>query len=285
MGHEPKWKDGAELELDWGARQPRPQSGDDAPATTGLVPLMEASGVEARAGKGMPGDPRHMSVSLRHSLDAVLTAPRLRMRQQRELLEMLIGWEGRNRYEVCDEHGRGSLFVGETGDGWGSRLMRNFWPFYRARLECMTPSGTLALALEHPWSFLFARAEVLAWDGRALGTIVQRFRLLGRRFDIVTPAGAVVATIEGPLLKPWTFQVFQRGEEVAVIRKHWSGLFQETFSDADNYSIEFHPPCTDGRLRQLVLAAAFLMDLTYFDNRKSGGSIFNVGLNLWDFWS
>ncbi|MCE9668593.1 scramblase [Myxococcus stipitatus] len=272
MGHPPKWDDGTELELDWGARQRGPEPGADAATDGATAPASapEELAIEARAGKGAPGDPRNMSLSLRQSLDAVLTAPRLRMRQQREVLEMLVGWEGRNRYEVCDEQGRGSLFVGETGDGWASRLIRNFWPFYRARLECMTPGGMMALAVERPWSFLFARAEVFAWDGRELGTLVQRFRFFSRCFDIVTPGGAVVATVQGPFFKPWTFQVLQRGVEQAVIRKHWSGLLQEAFSDADNFSIEFHPSCTDGRLRQLVVAAALLVDLTYFDNRKSG---------------
>ncbi|NVJ22224.1 MULTISPECIES: phospholipid scramblase-related protein [Myxococcus] len=263
MGNKPWAGDDTTLELDWGARAPRPRA--DEPG----VPQEEPP-EEMLAGKGPPGDPRYMSVELRLSLEAVLTAAQVRMRQFREALEILIGWEGKNRYEVCDAEGRDTVYVGETGEGFASQLLRNFWPFYRARLECMTVGGTLALAVELPWHLFFARAEVSAWDGRLMGTIVQRFRFFTRRFDILSPAGVVMATVHGPFFKPWTFRILQRGEEVAVIRKRWSGLLQETFSDADNFSLDFQPACSDGRLRQMVLAAALLVDLTYFDNRKSG---------------
>lgn len=278
MGDKPWPGNDANLELDWGARAPRPQA--DEP---GASPLQQEPPQEVLAGRGPPGDPRYMSLELRLSLEAVLTAAQVRMRQFRETLEILIGWEGKNRYEVCDADGRNTVYVGETGEGWASRLKRNFWPFYRARLECMTVGGTLALAMELPWHILFARAEVTAWDGRLMGTLVQRFRFFGRQFDILSPAGVVMATVEGPLLKPWTFRILQRGEEVAVIRKRWSGLLQETFSDADNFSLDFQPACNDGRLRQMVLAMALLVDLTYFDNRKNrsmfggGGDLFNLG--------
>ncbi|MCK8499964.1 phospholipid scramblase family protein [Myxococcus fulvus] len=274
MGDKPGWGTDSELELDWGARKARPE-----PQDAGASPPEEPA--PALAGKGPPGDPRYMSVELRLSLEAVLTAATLRMRQFREALEILIGWEGKNKYEVCGEDGRGTVYVGETGEGWMSRLARNFWPFYRARLECMTVGGTLAMAVELPWHLFFARAEVTAWDGRPMGDIVQRFRLFGRCFDIVSPTGAVLATVEGPFWRPWTFRILQRGEEVAVIRKKWSGLLQETFSDADNFSLEFQPSCTDGRLRQLVLASALLVDLTYFDSRKNR-SLFGTGADIVD---
>lgn len=252
----------AELELDWGGRS-RPGTPSDAAPEAG-------ADLDGKPGKGMPGDPQHMSLELRLALAGLLEGPGLRVQQQKEWAEILVGWETRNRYVASDANGRPVVYVGETGDGWQSSVLRNFWPFYPVRLECMTLGGTLALTVERPWSFLFARAEVTAWDGRPLGRIQQRWRFVGRRLDILSPAGVELATVEGPYFKPWTFQVKQKGVEVAVIRKQWAGLAQEMFTRADNFGVEFKPGCTDPRLRQLILAATLLVDFTYFEQKGRG---------------
>lgn len=268
MSKKPDLASASELELDWGSRERRAPPSNDTPP-----PLAEVA-PPSGAGKGAPGDPRYMGLELRHAVAGLLEAPSLRMRQFRSTVEFLVPWEARNQYEVCDELGRVAVYVGETGDGWRSALLRNFWPFYKARLECMTVGGTLALAVERPWTLLFARAEVTAWDGRPLGRVQQRFTLLGRRLDLLTPAGVVMATVEGPWWKPWTFRVMQKDAEVAVIRKKWSGLLHEMMTDADNFTLDFAPECSDGRLRQLILAAALLVDLTYFEKRgDNSGSL------------
>ncbi|HZI05248.1 MAG TPA: phospholipid scramblase-related protein, partial [Archangium sp.] len=149
-------------------------------------------------------------------------------------------------------------------------------------LECRTQGGTLALRLTRPWTFFFAHVKVYAWDGRQLGYIQQRFNLLHRAFDLCTPAGVVMATLEGPAWKPWTFHIKQRGEEVATIRKQWSGLIREALTDSDFFGVEFHPGLTDARLRQLVLAATLMVDLCYFEERSSSGPL-SWFFDLFDF--
>ncbi len=263
MSHEHGRKpDDSGLELDW--------KGRTTPEERALAP---APGLpEAQAGRGAPGEPRYMSMELRTVLAPLFEGPGLRVRQLREWPEMLVGWETRNRYEAIDLDGRFMLYLGETGEGWGNALLRNFWPFRRVEMECVTQGGTRALSLQQPWTFFFKYVEVTAWDGRQLGYIQQRFGVLRRTFDLCTPAGVVMATLEGPQWRPWTFYVKQRGEEVAIIRKQWSGFGTEVFSDADNFGVEFKPGLTDPRLRQMVLAATLMVDLLYFENRESSGS-------------
>jgi hypothetical protein len=279
-----KWREEeVELELDWGSRAPRTPGAEPLIASADPAALAEVPSGEA--GRGPPGDPRYMSHELRTVLAPLLEGGvELRMRQLREWGEILIGWEARNRYEVCDAEGRPLVYVGEAGDGWGSALLRNFWPFRRVRLECMTLGGTLALAVERPWTFFFARAEVLAWDGRLMGTLQQRFSLLRRRLEVLSPGGVVMATVEGPLWRPWTFLVRQRGEEVAAIRKRWGGLLHEAFTDADTFGVELRPECTDARLRQLLLGVALLVDLTYFENRQSSQGASGFLPNVFSFF-
>jgi hypothetical protein len=258
------------LELDW--------KGRTAPEERAQVAAL----AEAGAGRGAPGDPRHMGIELRTVLAGLLEGSAVTVRQQREWAEILVGWETRNRYEASDLDGRFMLYIGETGGGWGQALLRNFWPFRQVELECMTQGGTMALRVTRPWTFFFTHVEVYAWDGRQLGYIQQRFNLLHRAFDLCTPAGGLMATLEGPLWKPWTFYIKQHGKEVATIRKQWSGLGTEMFSDSDNFGVEFKPDLTDGRLRQMVLAATLMVDLCYFENRQSKSSTVGSLLDIFD---
>ncbi|VDM35610.1 unnamed protein product [Hydatigera taeniaeformis] len=46
--------------------------------------------------------------------------------------------------------------------------------------------------------------------------------------------------------------------QLGAIRKEWSGLVQEFFTDADNFSVTF-PHDLDSRAKMLVLCAAFLL--------------------------
>jgi uncharacterized protein YxjI len=254
-------QDDSGLALDWqGRTAPEQRTRDTALATVG-------------AGRGAPGDSRHMSPELRHELAPLLEGDGFGVRQIHEWGEILVGWETRNRYEASGSDGNFMLYIGETGEGWGNALLRNLWPFRRVELECMTKGGTLALSLNRPWTFFFTRVEVKAWDGRLLGTIEQRFSLLRRSFELCSPGGAVMATLEGPLWRPWTFFVKQRGEEVATIRKQWSGLVREAFTDSDFFGVEFHPGLTDARLRQMVLAATLMVDLCYFENRSTSSPL------------
>lgn len=209
---------------------------------------------------------------MRWTLAPLLEGPGFTIRQALQWPEIFVGWETRKRYEVADRTGRPIVYAGETGVGLASSLARNFWPFRKLRLEMMTLSGTLALALNRPWSFFFARFDVEAWDGRPLGCVRQRFRLFGRRIDLTSPAGILLATARSTMLHPWTFRLEAHGTELATIRKKWSNLAQEMMTDADNYDIELLPSLRDGKLRQLVLATALAIDLTWFENKDSKSS-------------
>src|SRR5512133_1095431 len=123
------------------------------------------------------------------------------------------------------------------------------------------------MAVNKPFTWLFRRFDIESWDGRPMFTLQQRFTFLNRRYDVLTPGGATVATIEGPLLHPWTFHV-KKGEEVlATIRKQWGGIGLEAMTDADNFGVEMKPGLKDPRLRQMVLAATLAIDLAHFENR------------------
>ena len=263
--------DDSGIELDWKGRAPREQG---APP-----PTPQQQGL-AQAGRGLPGEAQYMSEDLRLQLGELLTGPGLKIRQFREALQMLVGWDQANQYEVASIEGRPVFYAAEQR-GALSALLRNFNPFHKRHVECLTLAGTVAMTIDFPFTFFFRRGEVRAWDGRIMGRIQQRFSLLRISVDIQTPGGATVLTIQGPVLKifsfrDWVFTVRQGERVVARIKKHWSGWFAETFSNADNFSVEFEDGFTDARLRQLMVAAALTLDLVNFEQKSDRGSAFNL---------
>jgi len=218
-----------------------------------------------------------MGSELGLSLEPLLKGDGLIVRQDVEWSQVLMGWNARNHYAVRDLTYRLVLYVGETGEGWGASLARNFWPFRQVCLEMMTPGGIVALQVRRRWRWWMARLEVDAWDGRLLGVIQQRWRWFRRYFEVLEPSGEILAAIEGGIWRPWTYPVTSRGVEVAVIRKRWSGLGRQVFTNADEFGIELRPTLTDGRLRQMLLAATIAIDLVAYDDRQKRGLLARLG--------
>jgi uncharacterized protein YxjI len=207
----------------------------------------------------MPSDSLALSVLQRHRA--------LRVRQTKEWGEILVGLEGRNRYQVVGDDGQTVFIAGEVGSGLGLLLLRSFLKASRPfTMELKTPGGATALRLKRPWRFWLSHMEVEDDAGHVLGSIHQRFAFFARLYDVLSPSGELLATLRGPFFKPWTFHIEQNGQEVGLIQKRWSGFGKEMFTDADNFGVSFEN-VRDARLRTLVVAATFLLDFVHFENR------------------
>ncbi|MFQ3325092.1 MAG: hypothetical protein ACI90U_002924 [Pseudomonadales bacterium] len=72
----------------------------------------------------------------------------------------------------------------------------------------------------------------------------------------------------GLLLRPWTFIIKSDGEEVGKITKKWSGLLKESFTEADNFGVEF-PITWDVRLKALFLGMVFSIVFLHFEDKNN----------------
>lgn len=197
------------------------------------------------------------------NLQAIQGVTHLRVRQRREIGEILTGWETKNRYEIEDPTGRTILWAGETGGGLGSLALRQFFGSKRPfTLEVKDLSGSTVLVMKRPWRWWLSYAEVFDGAGRPMGAIRQKFALLTRRYEVMAPG--LTAELHGPFFKPWTFEIKVGGMTLGKIAKRWSGLLKESFTDADHFGVELGPTL-DQRLRPLVLAATFLIDFVHFE--------------------
>ena len=202
------------------------------------------------------------------NLPAVVNAESLVVRQQKEMTEIFTGLETKNQYQVQLPGGPTLLHVAETGGGAMAFLTRSLLkssrPFHMTMRDA---GGQSAMELDRPWRWLFSRLDVSDGAGRPLGSIQQRFSLFSKRFSVLDPSGAELAQLHGPLFRPWTFRVQVQGAEVGKITKEWSGMLREAFTDADTFGVQFTAGMSP-QLRTLALAATFLIDFLYFENRQ-----------------
>ncbi len=196
---------------------------------------------------------------------------RLSVRQRKRWLEILTSFDSPNTYVVYDEAGNPVFNVEEQGRGFAQFLKRVFLGSYRpysSHVEDLTAQGHL-LVLRRPFRFYFHRLEVTDAQGNRLGAIQRRWTWLRRKYTVEGPTGEEVATLFGPIFRPWTFEIRLPGSdaEVGVVQKKWSGLMKEMFTEADNFWVQFDN-VTDPQLRALLFSATVLIDTVHFEAKN-----------------
>jgi uncharacterized protein YxjI len=189
------------------------------------------------------------------------------IRQRRELVEFF-GFESRNKYEVIRSDRSPIAFIAEQSKGLLGLLGRQFFGHWRSfELHVYTPERQQVMIARHPFRWFFQRLEVRDNSGRPMGAVQQRFAIFSKKFDVEAPDGRVIFEMQSPIWKIWTFPFRRNGQQVACLRKKWSGLFAEALMDKDNFEIEFADPGLRNEERLLMLTAAIFVDLQYFEKK------------------
>ncbi|MEM6295976.1 MAG: phospholipid scramblase-related protein [Myxococcota bacterium] len=201
------------------------------------------------------------------NLPVLASAPSLVVKQQKEMLEVFTNFETKNRYLVQLPNGQPAFYAAEAGEGAGAFFARTFLKNSRPfTMQLMDPHGHPALTLRRPWTWFFSELHVTDGHGQPIGSLHQKFKFFGRLFEVSDTSGQVFAQIQGPFFRPWTFKVIVQGHEVGQISKQWGGLMKEAFTDADTFGVQFDPNMPANH-RALILAATFLIDFLYFEDR------------------
>lgn len=196
---------------------------------------------------------------------------RLSVRQRKRWLEILTSFDSRNTYVVYDEMGNPVFNVQEQGGGFGNFLKRVFLASmrpYTSHVEDLATGQGHVLTLRRPFRFIFHRLEVRDAAGTMIGAIQRRWTWVRRKYDVEGPDGQVVATLFGPIFRPWTFEIRLPGSdvEVGVVQKKWSGLLKEAFTEADNFWVTLDQ-IPDPALKALLFSATVLIDTVHFERK------------------
>lgn len=190
------------------------------------------------------------------------------VRQVKEWGEILINFEGRNRFEILTTDGHKIGYASEQGDGIGAVLLRNWLGAMRkASIRVADEDGQEVGRIEKPFRWFFHRVDVFS-EGKKIGAVERRWSWLHRKYVVENASGQEILQIVSPLFRIWTFELKDGDQTLGTIRKKWGGALREVFSDADTFGIEFPSSGMGDEVRKVLLGATFLIDFVHFENNN-----------------
>jgi uncharacterized protein YxjI len=175
--------------------------------------------------------------------------------------------EQENTYIVSDDIGR-ELFFAQEEAAHGF-LFKSFLNSARPFTISVLPNGPKhGIRVTRPFRFYFHEASVALLDGREIGTVKKKFSFLRRVYSVSERSNREAFRIVGPLLKPWTFEIYHGQRRIGAIRKNWTGLLKEALTQADNFTVEF-PQEIHVAHKLLLLGIVFLIDFVHFEKGPS----------------
>lgn len=199
------------------------------------------------------------------------------IRQIKEMVEIFIDFETKNKYEILDQEKNQIGFIAERDGGFWGVVKRWFLRSHRPlEVDVFNAQREKVLLLSRPFFWMFSDLYVQDHSGQKVGRIHRRFGILYKKYDLYDAQDKLFARIKSPLWRLWTFPIRSpAGEDLGVISKKWSGFLKEIFTDADMYmfSMEENQVSEDQKL--IGLAAAISIDFDYFENNQGKQGLFS----------
>ena len=212
------------------------------------------------------------STTYPHGLEYLMALDYLFVMQKVELLEAFTGFETKNKYSVVNVRGEPVFYVAEESSCCARCCLGSSRP---CELEVFDNTRKQILRMVRPFRCdscccpcCLQELEVYSGD-TLLGSVTQDWSLWQPSFSVRDASGETVLTIRGPWIKCCvnvSFKVRSADGEhkVGEIKKQWTGLGAELFTDADHFGISF-PLDLDVKMKAVLLGACLLIDFMYFE--------------------
>jgi uncharacterized protein YxjI len=209
------------------------------------------------------------SSNINSSLGTLANAEALKIKQRKEWGEILTGFETRNKYDIMDSRGNQIFEAEEQGGSILTVVTRFFLTYLRPfTMSIFSQEGNQLFVLKRPFRFFFHELDICKPNGMVLGKVIRRFAILRRIYAVMDGNGREIFQLFGPIFRPWTFYIKKDDQELGKIVKKWSGLVKESFTDADNFGINF-PKGLDVNQKAIFLGVVFLIDFVHFEKNQN----------------
>lgn len=209
--------------------------------------------------------------------ETLLASKKLHVQQVMEGFEILLGYETRNKYRIFDEEMNPIAFAAEASKGLGAALMRGLLKHWRTfEIEIFSQNRELMYRAKFPFRWFFKTLYLENSDGALMGHLQERFALFYKKFDVFDANGRMIAQINSPLFKMWTFEFSKNERKIGTIQKKWSGALTEIFSDKDNFIVSYARPDLNVETKALMMATCLMIDIVYFENNQGAGSVMDL---------
>jgi len=224
---------------------------------------------------------------------------RMQLRQQRQWIEALTGFERNNRYVLRDTQGNDIFFVRENSTCIERNFCKGACKAWRMDVYLLGPQGiqggeasmTPFIHMERPCTltcFCMNRPEVLISElgsGRLLGSIFEPFAWCNLQFEVRDPANQPVlitdiaccqwglccpCPCDGAPCNELAFPVTDigSGQPVAEVLKKWMwGDCVQCMGEWDNYWIKFGS-ASNPDYKVLLVALSIFIQMRFFDRRN-----------------
>ncbi|XP_023415979.2 phospholipid scramblase 2-like [Cavia porcellus] len=196
--------------------------------------------------------------------------------QKTELLEALIGFETCNKFEIKNSLGQRIYLAVEDSDCCTRNCFGRAKPF---TLRVLDNVNKEVITIERPLRCdsccspcCLQEIKIQAPPGVSIGYITQTWHLCLPKYTVQNERRENVLKITGPCVQcqcctDIDFKIKSLDEQSTVgkISKHWTGFLRETFTDADNFRIQF-PLDLDVKMKAVMLGACFLIDFMFFED-------------------
>ncbi len=202
---------------------------------------------------------------------------RLFIRQVKEWGEILIGLEGKNKYEVLDESGQRVGFIHERGSGIVQYLKRIFLKRHRPLIvDVFNKDSQKVLELRRPFYWFFSDLSIhLAQSGKKVGSVDQRFSFFRKKYSLNDSYDKEFATIDSGFFNFFNFEINSiEGRKLGHIKKKWGNLLKEFFTDADTFGVDLSRELEIND-KAIVFSTSIIVDLDHFENNNSKISFFD----------
>lgn len=204
--------------------------------------------------------------------EKLIASRKLNIEQVHEVMEIMTGFETRNKYRIYDENKQPIAYAAEASKGFFSSLSRVFLKHWRSfEITIFTPEREIIYRAKFPFRWIFKALYLEDAFGKQIGFVEQKFSIFSKVFDVYDAHNRVIAQIKSPLLKAWTFEFETRGRKLGTVQKKWSGVLNEFFTDKDNFIVSYAQPDLTLETKSIMLATCLMIDIVYFENNKGSG--------------
>ncbi|KAL8615258.1 hypothetical protein ACOMHN_051750 [Nucella lapillus] len=210
----------------------------------------------------------------------------LLVQQETHLLEILTGWECKNKFRVMNSVGQQVYYAMEESDicqrmccgpsrGFVYHITDNTQQeIFRVRRDFECCTGVFCCPCEGCRYF----AQVEDRNGEILGHIANLPFCCYPLFGIFDAQKNLIAEIKGPCCPCqmvcctndiyFVISDLKDGTEMGKISKQWPGLLKEMFTDSDNFRVSF-PINMDVKKKALMFGAIFIIDIMLYEKKQN----------------
>jgi len=217
-------------------------------------------------------------------LEYLTQIDQLLIQQKVELLELVTGWETKNKYAVKNSMGQQVFFAKEestacmrlccgSGRGFVMHIMDNNQQdvlLLRRRFKCCGGCCWCACAVD----VCAYEVEAITPSGERLGIVRQKQTAWKQQFAICNDQDEEILYVQAPCCacsccSDIDFPVISSStkENVGNISKQFTGIIKEAFTDADSFGVQF-PMDLDVKVKATMMGAVFLIDFMYFEDNN-----------------